>query len=57
MCLCDLIVTSMQKILRNRNVTRNLTGKVGLTVTYPMAEPNALVDIVSVDVVVPLNAV
>jgi hypothetical protein len=57
MCLCDLIVTSMQKILRNRNVTRNLTGKVGLIVTYPTTESDALVDIVHVGIVVPLDAV
>jgi hypothetical protein len=46
----------MQKILRNRNVTRNLTGKVGLIVTYPTTEPDALVDIVHVGIVVPLDA-
>ena len=44
-------------ILRNKIVTRNLTGKVGLTVTYPAAEPDALEDIVPVGVVVPLDAV
>ena len=44
-------------ILRNKIVTINLTGKVGLTVTYPAAEPDALEDIVSVGVVVPLDAV
>ena len=44
-------------ILRNKIVTRNLTGKVGLTVTYPVAEPDALEDIVSVGVVVPLDVV
>lgn len=47
----------MLMMLSNKTVTRNLTGKVGLIVTYPAAEPDALEDIVPIDVVVSLDAV
>ena len=57
MCLCDLLVTNTLTILTSRIITRNLTGKVGFTETYTTAKPDALVDKVPVDVVVPFDAV
>ena len=56
MFLCVLSMNAIYIILTSRFLTQDLTRKRRIE-TYPAAEPDALVDIVPVGVVVPLDAV